>query len=152
TVSTLLNTTTPGATSPSFAAQETFATGSNPFFVAVADLNGDGKPDLAVANVNDHTVSVLVNNVVPIPLDGSPAPGTIVAVLTAVGADSGGSPQVKVFDAGGTQIASFLAFAPGFQGGVRVAVGDVNGDGVPDLIVAAGPGGGPHVKIIDGTK
>jgi hypothetical protein len=70
----------------------------------------------------------------------------------AVGADAGGSPQVKIYDARGNPLASFLAFNPAFQGGVRVAVGDVNGDGVPDLIVAAGPGGGPHLKIIDGTK
>ena len=40
---------------------------------------------------------------------------------------------------------------PGFVGGVRVAAGDVNDDGTPDLIVAAGPGGGPHVKIFDGA-
>jgi hypothetical protein len=150
TVSVLLNMTRPGATTPSFAAQQTFATGSEPFSVAVADFNGDGKPDLAVANQISSTVSVLLNNVVPITLSGSPAAGTVVDVLIAVGA--GGGPEVKVFDAGGTQVADFFAYDPGFQGGVRVAIGDVNGDGVPDLIVAAGPGGGPHVKIIDGTK
>ena len=46
----LLNTTAPGATTPSFAAQQTFATGSDPVSVTAADLNGDGKPDLIVAN------------------------------------------------------------------------------------------------------
>ena len=50
TVSVLLNTTAPGATTPTFAAQQTFATGSGPRSVTVADVNGDGKPDLIVAN------------------------------------------------------------------------------------------------------
>ena len=50
TVSVLLNTTAPGATTPSFAAQQTFATGNVPVSVTAADVNGDGKPDLIVAN------------------------------------------------------------------------------------------------------
>ena len=33
-----------------FAAQQTFATGSDPASVTAADVNGDGKPDLIVAN------------------------------------------------------------------------------------------------------
>ena len=62
-------------------------------------------------------------------------------------------PQVVVYNAAtGAVVASFYAFTPSFTGGVRVAVDDVNGDGIPDIICAAGPGGGPQVIVIDGTK
>ena len=65
TVSVLLNTTAPGATTPSFAAQQTFATGSGPDSVTAADVNGDGRPDLLVANASSGTVSVLLNTTAP---------------------------------------------------------------------------------------
>ena len=64
-MSVLLNTTAPGATTPTFAAQQTFAVGSSPVSVTVADVNGDGKPDLIVANGADNTVSVLLNTTAP---------------------------------------------------------------------------------------
>jgi len=56
------------------------------------------------------------------------------------GTASAGS-HVKVFDgATNAQIASFFAFDPLLAGGVRVAAGDVNDDGLPDVIAGTGPG------------
>lgn len=73
------------------------------------------------------------------------------AGIFAAGADAGGTPEVRVFDAqSGMQLSSFLAYDSSFRGGVRIALGDVSGDGIPDIVTAAGPGGGPHVKVFDG--
>lgn len=68
-----------------------------------------------------------------------------------VGAGPGGGPQVKVFSAPDNALArSFFAYTPSFTGGVRVATGDIDGDGRADVITGAGPGGGPQVKVFDG--
>ncbi len=70
--------------------------------------------------------------------------------LIAVGAGQGGGPQVKVHNADASLRFSFYAYDPSFAGGVRVATGDVDGDGVEDIVTAPGPGGGPHVKVYSG--
>src|SRR3989442_12860657 len=46
----------------SFTPAATFGVGTHPQSVAVGDFNGDGKPDLAVANAGSDTVSVLLGN------------------------------------------------------------------------------------------
>jgi hypothetical protein len=71
------------------------------------------------------------------------------AILTGAGA--GGGPHVRLLDAAtGAPLVEFFPYVPAFTGGVRVAAGDVNGDGVPEVITAPGPGGGPHVQVFDG--
>jgi len=71
--------------------------------------------------------------------------------LHATGAGAGGSPHVLVYNEDSSLRFSFNAFDPKFTGGVAVATGDVNGDGVEDIICAAGPGGGPHVVVYSGV-
>jgi hypothetical protein len=69
------------------------------------------------------------------------------------GAGAGGGPHVRVFDGvNGSELFGFYAYPVGFPGGVRVAAGDVNGDGRADVITGAGPGGGPHVRVFDGVS
>lgn len=69
--------------------------------------------------------------------------------------DQGGGSRVKIMTLGSgsmTNLADFFGINdPAFRGGARAAVGDVNGDGTPDLIVTAGFGGGPRISILDGT-
>jgi len=71
--------------------------------------------------------------------------------LLGVGTDAGSPPRVRVLDRTGSAVFDFHAYDLAFAGGVRVAVGDVTGDAVDDLITAPGPSGGPHVKVYDGV-
>ncbi len=67
-----------------------------------------------------------------------------------VGAGPGGTPRVTAYSGKtGAIIRSFDAFDSSFTGGVNIALGDVNGDGRSDVIVGAGRGGTPHVKVFD---
>jgi hypothetical protein len=84
----------------------------------------------------------------PLPDRLTPAALPLYASTGVVGTEDGGSPVVKLVNPAGTT--DVQAYAPAFRGGVRVAVGDINGDGTPDLVTAAGPGGGPHLKVFDG--
>jgi len=61
-VSTSYNFTTASLAAPSFAANVDYGPGLNPVSVTSADVNGDGRADLIVANWNSNTVSVLMNN------------------------------------------------------------------------------------------
>jgi hypothetical protein len=70
--------------------------------------------------------------------------------LFAAGTDAGAPGLVRVYNPDGGLRFQLDPF-PGFSGGVRVATGDVTGDGVTDIVVAAGPGGGPIVKVFSGA-
>lgn len=97
----------------------------------------------------------------PVPHVPSPEPTPEEPPLTTVpktaslvfGASKGEEPWVQVFGEDGSQKTRFLAYAEAFRGGVRVALGDVDADGTPEIITAPGPGGGPHIRVftLDGV-
>jgi hypothetical protein len=63
------------------------------------------------------------------------------------GPGPGGAPHVRaVSGAAGAELAGFLAYDPGFRGGLFVGCGDLDGDGRPEIVTGAGPGGAPHVR------
>ena len=64
-MSVLLNTTAPGATTPPSPPSRPSPPAAGRISVTAADVNGDGKPDLIVANYADNTVSVLLNTTAP---------------------------------------------------------------------------------------
>jgi hypothetical protein len=160
-VSVLLNTTSPGASTPSFATQQPFATGNGPRSVAVADINGDGRPDIAVANYFSNTASVLLNTTAP----GAGVPSFAAQqtfatgshpVSLAVGDFNGdGRPDLAAVNLSyttqglsvllnttpvGASVPSFasqLTFQ-GFLSPRSMTVGDFNGDGKPDVAVTSG--------------
>lgn len=63
----------------------------------------------------------------------------------------GGSPQIRIFNRNGQPkfTLGFFAYDEDFKGGVNLAVGDIDGGGLEEIITAPGPGGGPHVRIFN---
>jgi hypothetical protein len=158
TVSVLLNTTSPGAISPSFATKDYFPTQNNPTFMAVGDLNGDGRLDIAVPNLNSSTVSVLLNTTPPGANTSSFAPtqnlSTAASPIFAAIANFAGDgrpdlivgsyydglsllPNITPAGADTVTFATRMEYATGLTPESMLA-DDFNADGFADLAVANG--------------
>jgi subtilisin family serine protease len=66
------------------------------------------------------------------------------------GTDNGGGPQVQIYDGEGTWLGTFFAYDKQFRGGVRLSVGNLSAWPGASIITAAGPGGGPHIRVYNG--
>ncbi|HEX4611758.1 MAG TPA: hypothetical protein VH092_26410, partial [Urbifossiella sp.] len=69
--------------------------------------------------------------------------------LIAVGAGPGGGPVVVAYNADGTERFREFAFDAAYTGGVTVATGDLNGDGIED-VVAGSAVGASRITVFDG--
>lgn len=65
------------------------------------------------------------------------------------GTAEGFGPQVTIFDGNGNVISRFFAYAPHLRSGVRVAICDLNKDGIGEIVTAPGKGGRPHIRIFN---
>lgn len=124
---------------------DSLARGSNPAEVLFYKVDRTGTPSLERAFAPyglgfTGGVSVGMGDI-----NGDGVPDIVTVPASSAG------PHVKVFDGRtGDLLASFFAFDPAFTGGVRVAVGDVTGDGTPDIVVGAASGS-THVRVFDGA-
>jgi hypothetical protein len=138
----------------------TFTTGTNPVSVAIGDINGDGKPDIAVANNGSSSVSVFRNiytsqtsfasglSRVNFATDNNPNSVTIGDL------DSDGQPDLVVADNSGASVflnttstgSSTISFATKTKAltnrdGNNAIIGNLSGNGMIDLTVVGSIGG-----------
>ncbi len=137
-------------------------------FLASGDVTGDGAPEIVIGAGTGAPAEVRVYSAdgsllkIFYPYAKTFKGGVRVAVgdldgdgkaeiVTSPG--PGMEPLVRRFSGDGSFVApnGFLAYANTFHGGVRVAVGDLDGDGKAEIVTTPGPGGGPHVRVFDGA-
>lgn len=143
----------------SFSSGIEFITRTRPYGVAVADLNGDGKPDLVVADNKDSLVSIFQNtsSTGAISLSSFAGRVDLIGAVNPWGVaigdlDGDGKPDIVVTDGTsgaisvfrntnsggvitGSSFAANVDFTTGGSG-YGIALGDIDGDGKPDIVVA----------------
>ncbi|CAN5612751.1 hypothetical protein BH11PLA2_BH11PLA2_40530 [soil metagenome] len=157
-----------GADGSSLFSVPAFGSYSGPLSIAAADTDRDGKPEIALAAaynggprvkvISGKTQQVIFDQFV---YDSRFTGGVSVALGDVTGDGIGdlitaagfrGGPHIRIFD-GATSFAtsrSFFAYDDNYRGGVNIAVGDIDGDGVAEIVTGTGPGGGAHVRVFDG--
>jgi len=128
----------------------TYPAGSDPVWVAVGDFNGDGKPDLAVANTHTNTVSLLIGNGdgtfgAPMSIAAGASPASVVAAdfnedgkldLAVANLNNPSGCVSILLGTGNGGFQPPVSYGKGSAD--ALVVGDFNAGGKPDLAVANG--------------
>lgn len=151
TISVFKNTSSPGTIS--FAPKKDYETGNNPHSISVADINRDGKPDIVIANLLSNTIIIYRNTSTSTELS---------FVLQNTLTTALGPNFVSARDIDGDNLADLIVsnqysasvsvFRNTSTGGIisfatrqdfttdsepsGVSIGDMDGDGKPDLVVS----------------
>ena len=136
---TVVNATFESSTSP--AAVEIIAGAEPGSAPRVRGLTGGGAPTTTdfLAYASSFTGGVFV---------GLGSLGSPERPLIVTGSGPGIPAEVRAFHADGTSAgASFRPYGTSFRGGVRVAVCDVDGDGIGEIVTVPGPGHNPEVAV-----
>ncbi len=136
---------------------------------AQADVTGDGEPDVIIGTGPGISNRVFVydgmtRGIVAAfnPFETSFGGGLFVAAVDIngdsiaeiiVSPDQSGGPIIAIYNGGDfVELTRFFGIEdPNFRGGARVGVGDINRDGLGDLAVGAGFGGGPRMALFNGA-
>ena len=132
-----------------FPAAETYPVGTNPRHLAVADFNGDLRPDLAVANLGNNTVKVLLRTDRSFAFEPAIVVGDQPSNVAAADFNGDGRPDLAVNNYGSDTVSILLRNAAndGFtaeagspiqvgDGPLGIALSDFDDDGATDLAVA----------------
>ena len=133
--------------------------------VMVGDINNDNRMEIYVAPESGYPAPIKVYTRYGYPLRkdwfpfGTSYSGGYTLALgqfekaatknIILGSGTGIEPRVGIYTWDYQFINNWLAFEPSFRGGVNVAGGDVDGDGIDEVVVGAGPGKPPVIRTFD---
>lgn len=132
--------------------------------VAAGDVNNDSQIEIVAAAQSQRLPVIrifnwqgkLLNEFLAFDKDNQSGITVAVANVTGdsqeeiiVGAPFGNVPEVKIFNYQGQLLKTLMVFVPQFIGGVNVSAANIDNVGYDEIIVGAGAGGGPHVRVLN---